>query len=185
MSQFGGFTRWSLLLQIFVMGSITCLGVMTTVTDLCHGLKNFHIACKQKCLTSNLCLSWQLILYRTLVLVEYYFFSNLSASTCMYVVSHFECWEEMPLSSFLNLIVISTQYMVRYRITSLRIMTSQIWPCPDQNTIEKPNIKIGFSYNEVVSRKYINFRYVQKGWWLSSPSCVHELLKKKSSMSDK
>jgi hypothetical protein len=69
----------------------------------------------------------------------------------------------MPLSSFLNLIVISTQYMVRYRITSLRIMTSQIWPCPDQNTIEKPNIKIGFSYNEVVSRKYINFRYVQKG----------------------
>jgi hypothetical protein len=35
------------------------------------------------------------------------------------------------------------------------------------------------------SSKYINFRYFQKGWRLSSPSCVNELKKNKSSMSDK
>jgi hypothetical protein len=124
MSQFG-FTRWSLLLLLLIciMGSITCLGVVTTVTDLCHGLRNFHIVLQTevpyKQFVSFMAINF--IPY-TLVLVEYFFFSNLSASTCM-LVSHFGgCWEEMPLSSFLNLIVISTQYMVRYRITYLCIL---------------------------------------------------------------
>jgi hypothetical protein len=52
-------------------------------------------------------------------------------------------------------------------------MTSQIWPCPDQNTIEKPNIKIGLSYNEVIVSR-VFFKKVDD----CHPQVAHMNLKK-------